>query len=79
MLEETGLVIEPGPPTGVYKNMLRRTVALVSAVESSVGSVSATAEAVEVRWLHADDIAALMTEAYGVRLLDAIHDGPPAN
>lgn len=74
--EETGLLVQPGPLTGVYKNMTRGIVALVFRCSVVEGSPSTNAEAVEVRWLSADEIRQHMDEAYAVRLLDAAIDGP---
>ncbi len=74
--EETGLTIQPGPLTGVYKNMTRGIVALVFRCSVVEGSPSASAEAVEVRWLSAGEIREHMDEAYAVRMLDALVDGP---
>lgn len=77
--EETGLTIEPGPLTGVYKNMARGIVALVFRCWAPAAAPSASAEAVEVRWLTANEIRELMDEAYAVRMLDALAEGrPPA-
>ena len=75
--EETGLTIQPGPLTGVYKNMARGIVALVFRCSVVDGSPSASAEAVEVRWLSANEIREHMDEAYAVRMLDAFVDGAP--
>ena len=74
--EETGLTIQPGPLTGVYKNMARGIVALVFRCSVLEGSPCASAEAVALRWLSADEIREHMDEAYAVRMLDALLDGP---
>ncbi|CAN5671800.1 NUDIX domain-containing protein [soil metagenome] len=75
--EETGLLIEPGPLTGVYKNMRRGIVALVFRCTAVNGNPDVTPEAREIRWLGAEDIVTHMDEAYAVRLLDALSpDGP---
>ena len=76
--EETGLSVEPGPLTGVYKNMARGIVALVFRCRAPTAAPSTSAEAVEVRWLTPDEIRELMDEAYAIRMLDALPDGPPA-
>lgn len=78
VLEETGLVIEPGPLTGVYKNMERGIVALVFRCAVADGAATTTHEAAAVRWLAADEVREQMDEAYAVRMLDALADGPPA-
>lgn len=76
--EETGLTVRPGPLTGVYKNMARGIVALVFRCSVVEGSPATSAEAVEVRWMSPDEIRDHMDEAYAVRMLDALLDGPPA-
>lgn len=70
--EETGLEVQPGPLTGVYKNLERGIVALVFRCVAPPTIPSATAEAVEVRWLERADIQEYMDEAYAVRMLDAL-------
>ena len=76
--EETGLTIEPGPLTGVYKNMARGIVALVFRCPAPAAAPATSAEAVEVRWLNRAQVTELMDEAYAVRMLDALNEGPPA-
>jgi len=76
--EETGLTVEPESLTGVYKNMKRGIVALVFRCHVRSGVPSPTTEAAEVRWLTAEQVAELMSEAYATRLLDALRFGPPA-
>jgi 8-oxo-dGTP diphosphatase len=76
--EETGLLVEPERLTGVYKNMSRGIVALVFRCRVVAGLPRTSSESAQVRWLAADQIAALMDEAYAVRLLDALHPGAPA-
>jgi 8-oxo-dGTP diphosphatase len=76
--EETGLLVEPERLTGVYKNMTRGIVALVFRCHVISGMPRTSPEAAEVKWLAADQVAALMDEAYAVRLLDALHPGAPA-
>jgi ADP-ribose pyrophosphatase YjhB (NUDIX family) len=75
--EETGVLVEPVALTGVYKNMTRGVVALVFRCRPLSRDATSGAEAAECRWLDAADVANLMTEAYAVRLLDALGDGPP--
>ncbi len=78
VFEETGMAIEPGPLTGVYKNMARGIVALVFRCRAPAGAPSTSAEAAEVRWMSAREIEERMDEAYAIRMLDALADGPPA-
>jgi 8-oxo-dGTP diphosphatase len=77
--EETGLTVEPDALTGVYKNLARGVVALVFRCHATGGVLKATAEAGDFRWLQRDDLAALVTPAYAVRLTDALdYAGTPA-
>ena len=77
--EETGLTVEPDALTGVYKNLTRGVVALVFRCHATGGVLAATAEADDFRWLHRDELAALVTPAYAVRLTDALdYAGTPA-
>ena len=75
--EETGLTVTPGPLTGVYKNMARGIVALVFRCSAPPAAPSTSAEAIDVRWLSADEIRELMDEAYAIRMLDALANDPP--
>jgi 8-oxo-dGTP diphosphatase len=75
--EETGLTVRPERLTGVYKNMERGIVALVFRCSVVTGEQSSTAEATEVAWLAADEVSNRLNEAYAVRLLDGLLDGPP--
>lgn len=76
--EETGLTVAPGPLTGVYKNMERSIVALVFRCTAVEGVAASSHEAAEVRWLDPGEVRAHMDEAYAVRMLDALREGPPA-
>lgn len=77
VLEETGLEIEPLALTGVYKNMVRRIVALVFRARIVGGTLRLSDEVAELRWMTTDEVCAHLDEAYAVRLIEAI-DGPPA-
>lgn len=70
--EETGLEVEVGDLTGVYKNMELGVVALVFRCWPTAGEPSPTREAVSVDWLDPSEINARMDEAYAVRILDAV-------
>jgi 8-oxo-dGTP diphosphatase len=75
--EETGLRVVPEHLTGVYKNMKRGIIALVFRCRVVSGQPHASPEATEIRWLSPPEVADLMSEAYAVRLLDALRaDGP---
>lgn len=76
--EETGLTVEPGPLTGVYKNLERGVVALVFRCAAPYGTAVPTAEASDVRWLDREEIPEHLDETYAVRLLDALDGGEPA-
>lgn len=70
--EETGITVEPGPLTGVYKNMQRGIVALVFRCRVVEGFAATTHEAAEVTWLSPAEVLEAMDEAYAVRILDAL-------
>jgi 8-oxo-dGTP diphosphatase len=70
--EETGLHVRPLALTGVYKNMSRGIVALVFRCEITAGEIATTSEASDYAWLTPDELATHMTDAYTVRLLDAL-------
>ena len=77
VLEETGVTIEPGQLTGVYKNMRRAVVSLVFRCRPLSGTGHPTEEATEVAWLSSAQITELMAEAFAIRLIDALEsDGP---
>jgi ADP-ribose pyrophosphatase YjhB (NUDIX family) len=77
--EETGLDVEPLRLTGVYKNIPRGIVSLVFACQVTGGQlITDKDETTDARWLTADEIRELMDEAFAIRLLDALDDGPPA-
>ncbi len=81
--EETGLVVEIDHLTGVYKNMSVGVVALVFQCRIIGGELRTSDETSAFRWMTSAEIQAEMTEAYAIRLLDAIegelavraHDG----
>lgn len=76
--EETGLRVEPGPLSGVYKNVERGIVALVFRCAPASGELLATTpESRELRWLTPAEIREHMDEAYSIRMLDALEGGPP--
>jgi 8-oxo-dGTP diphosphatase len=77
VLEETGIYVEPERLTGVYKNMERGIVSLVFRCRHVKGTPRTTDEASDVAWFDQDQIRLYMTEAFAVRLIDAIDDGGP--
>ncbi|MEV6979932.1 NUDIX hydrolase [Sphaerisporangium sp. NPDC051017] len=77
--EETGLDVEPVTLTGVYKNMTRAIVALVFRCKVIGGHLTETDEARSFRWVTADEVRTLASEAFAVRVLDAMrNDHTPA-
>ena len=72
VLEETGIVVDVGPLTGVYKNMARGVVALVFRCTETSGSIISTEEASAVEWMSPAKATSLMTPAYAVRVADAL-------
>lgn len=77
ILEETGIEAKVERLTGIYKNMARGIVALVFRCRQVGGVERTSAESVSVAWLTSEEITATMTEAYAVRLLDALDESPP--
>jgi 8-oxo-dGTP pyrophosphatase MutT (NUDIX family) len=76
--EETGLTVEPIALTGVYKNMRRGIVALVFRCDIADGVPHTSREVHEIAWLTPDELSDHMSDAYRVRLLDALsRDSPP--
>jgi len=73
--EETGLDIEPDALTGVYKNMPRGIIALVFRCKITGGHLVTNDEVTTFQWADQTDIRQLTSEAYAVRLLDALHEG----
>jgi 8-oxo-dGTP diphosphatase len=76
VLEETGVNVEVEHLTGVYKNMPRGIVALVFKCRPLDTATRCTDEATEVGWLAANEITFSMSEAYAVRVTDALLDRP---
>jgi 8-oxo-dGTP diphosphatase len=74
--EETGLTVEPIALTGVYKNMQRGIVALVFRCTIVGQTTRAPHEVSEIAWLTTAELSR-MSEAYRVRLLDALDFGSP--
>ena len=73
--EETGLEVEPGRLTGVYKNMARGIVTLVFRWRVTGGRLVETAEADAFRWAAADEPDGLMDEVFAIRIPDALCEG----
>jgi 8-oxo-dGTP diphosphatase len=77
VLEETGITVEPGQLTGVYKNMRLGVVSLVFRCSPLSGAAQPTAEATEVAWLDSAQVTGRMAEAFAIRLIDALETGEP--
>ena len=73
--EETGLDTEPDALTGVYKNMPRGIIALVFRCKITGGHLTPNDEVTAFHWANQNDIRQLTSEAYAVRLLDALREG----
>lgn len=76
--EETGLTVEPIILTGVYKNMTRGIIALVFRCKATGGSLTINEEVRAFHWATPDEVPKMVTEAFAVRVLDALQDGAPA-
>ncbi|MEU6429767.1 NUDIX domain-containing protein [Microbispora sp. NPDC046973] len=76
--EETGLTVEPVALTGVYKNMARGIVALVFRCKATGGSLKINDEVQRFHWATPEEVPEMVTEAFAVRVLDALHEGAPA-
>ena len=79
VLEETGLHIEPETLSGVYKNMPHGIIALVFRCRVTGGTPHTTTESRQVAWLTRDEVTNRMSEAFAVRITDALDfAGTPA-
>jgi 8-oxo-dGTP diphosphatase len=76
--EETGLDVEPIALSGVYKNMPRGIIALVFLCKITGGALATNEEVTDFRWVTPSEAPRLMSEAYAIRVLDALHDPGPA-
>ena len=70
--EETGIKVEPIRLTGVYKNTTLGVVALVFRARQVGGEPHPTPEAARVAWWTPSQVSSHMTEAFAVRILDAL-------
>ena len=76
--EETGLDVEPVALTGVYKNMNRAIIALVFRCKTTGGQLQPPTRPKDHRWATEAEIRELASEAYAIRVLDALHEHAPA-
>ena len=72
VLEETGLHIEPMALSGVYKNMPKNIIALVFRCRVIGGSPRTSTETEQVAWLTREEVNDRMSEAFAVRITDAL-------
>lgn len=72
--EETGLDVRVKRLTGAYKNVPRSIVALVFECEPCTTKFHTTAEASAVKWWPIENLSTVMTDAYRVRVLDALRE-----
>lgn len=72
--EETGVTVKPVRLTGIYKNMARGVVALVFLCEIVSGDLETNDEAQKVEWMKSERVPKMMSEAFSVRLLDALSE-----
>jgi len=70
--EETGVDVEPEQLTGVYKHMKLGVVALVYRCRPVGGTPVRTAESADVAWLTPAEATAHMSEAFAIRVQDAL-------
>ncbi|MET9783625.1 NUDIX hydrolase [Nocardiopsis alba] len=75
--EETGVHVQVGRLTGVYKNTARGIVALVFRCAPSGGDPRPSDESTAVAWLTPEEVAERMSEVYAIRLLDALDPNGP--
>ena len=75
VLEETGVHIEPQHLTGVYKNIPLGVVALVFRARHVEGAPQVTDESTAVEWWAPEQVIEGMTEAFAVRITDALDEG----
>jgi 8-oxo-dGTP diphosphatase len=75
VFEETGIEVEPELLTGVYKHMGLGVVALVFRCKAVGGKATPTEESSSVEWRSPGEITAKMTEAFAIRVRDAL-SGP---
>ncbi|MER6252446.1 NUDIX domain-containing protein [Streptomyces sp. NPDC001584] len=77
VLEETGIHVEVGGLTGVYKNTAAGVVALVFRCKLSGGAERVSEETTAVQWLTPEEVSERMSEVYAIRLLDALDGSGP--
>jgi ADP-ribose pyrophosphatase YjhB (NUDIX family) len=71
--EETGIKVHVERLAGVYKNMTAGVVALVFRCRPDGGHERLSDESTAVAWLTPDEAVTAMSEAYSVRITDALN------
>ena len=77
VFEETGLQVQAGQLTGVYKNMSLGVVTLAFRCELIGGHSHPTDEARQVTWLTVEEAQRDMVEASAIRVTDALNRDRP--
>ncbi len=77
VLEETGLRVEPVGLTGIYKNMTLGVVALVFRCRRRNGVLTVSDETSEFVWATAPEVRQCTTEAFAIRVDDALAPSDP--
>lgn len=71
--EETGIRVDVGPLTGVYKNLRLAVVALVFKCTLTGGDLRPSDESEDSRWISPDDAQRIMTPTFALRVRDALN------
>ncbi|MFB7173357.1 NUDIX domain-containing protein [Streptomyces sp. NPDC056254] len=75
--EETGIAVEVERLTGVYKNLTLGVIALVFRCRPVGGEEQLSSESTAVCWLTPDEAVQSMSEAFAVRVTDALDSVTP--
>ncbi|QVQ54390.1 NUDIX domain-containing protein [Spiractinospora alimapuensis] len=75
--EETGVGVRVERLTGVYKNMARGIIALVFRCTPTTGEPQTSPESSAVEWFTPQQVTQRMSEAYAIRVLDALSTQTP--
>lgn len=75
VLEETGLRVDVGALSGVYKNMRRGIVSLVFECRLVSGTARPTNESQAIEWLTLKEVESHFLPAYAIRVADAFLPG----
>lgn len=72
VMEETGIRVEPVMLTGVYKSMTHAVIELVFLCRPVGGTLTTSDESTEFVWAEPGQITGLTTDAFAVRIRDAL-------